>query len=137
MNIRTVTSPKSLYHINKERYLELKHFCLQYHSWQVEADLIEYASSTSFIELNDEIKEYSDNVFEYVSRRSYYLSKIEKVDKAVVEATDNKDIRAALLECVTTGRTYAKMNARHQIPCGRGQFYDVYRRFFYILDKMD
>jgi hypothetical protein len=33
------------------------------------------------------------------------------------------------------GFTYDKLNARLCVPCSRKEFYELYRRFFYILDK--
>ena len=41
-NLRSEISNKSPYYISKHRYLELKHFCLQYPEWKEEINKINW-----------------------------------------------------------------------------------------------
>ena len=40
-----------------------------------------------------------------------------------------------ILEGVTKGLSYNILNARHEIPCGKDMYYELYRRFFWLLDR--
>lgn len=134
MNIRSKTSIRALYHIDKERYLELKHFCLQYDSWKKELNNIDFFHGGSILEISHKPgKTQKDTVYDIVSKRALLRSNIAAVDKALLKAEENDIIRENLKECVIHGSSYAKLSMQSMIPCGRDMFYKSYRRFFYIL----
>lgn len=134
MDIRSKTSGRALYHLDKERYLELKHFCLQYDSWKKELNNIEFFHGGSILKNNYKSgKTQKDVVYDIVARRALLRANMAAVDKALLKAEENDIIRANLKECVIHGGSYAKLSMRAMIPCGRDRFYKSYRRFFYIL----
>ena len=36
---------------------------------------------------------------------------------------------------VTRGLSYEKIRAKYDIPCCKGTYYDLFRKFFWLLDK--
>ena len=66
-------------------------------------------------------------------KREFYHRRMEMVVKAALEA--DKSIWQFIFESVTKELSYAVMQTRG-IPCSRDYFYDRYRKFFFILDKI-
>lgn len=133
--IRAEISKKNKYWIDRHRYYELKHFCLQYKFWQ-EAFL-------SIDSIAGKIPEwvpisntglYSNPTERAMMARKYYRDKIKMVEKAA-QLVDPV-LGYYILKAVTEGRSYESMKARHNVPCGRDLFYENYRKFFWILNKM-
>lgn len=97
----------------KNRYYELKYYCLQYHYWQ---KLV-----------NDK---NANNTLQDRAKIAIYL-----VQNAImcINCGFNSDI---LLDCVTEGLSYEKLVERYNndLP-DKKSFYDAYRKFFYFLSK--
>lgn len=132
-NIRPELSPKNKYWIERHRYYELKHFCLQYYIWK-----------KAYSELTVEIKSFdmtempkSSNtaspVEMLVEKRLYFKNRIDMVEQ-VCKDTD-AFLGKYILEAVTKGLSYEQLRARSNVPCGKEVYYDLYRRFFWLLDK--
>ena len=131
--IRPQLSKNNPYYISKHRYYELKHFCLQYQEWQreyrrLEQEGIPHASFDIF-----SYGEPSDPTARLAMLKSVYSDKIDMVEYCA-DAVD-QDIGPYIRAAVCEGFTYDKLNARLCVPCGRKEFYELYRQFFYILDK--
>lgn len=134
MDIRTDTSDRSSYHLDKERYLELKHFCLQYPNWKKELSNMQKFPSGSILDLSDKTdKVGTDTIYKTVAKMVLLRDKVHLVDVTLLRAEENDIIREYLKECITKGTSYAKLNAKYMVPCGRDRFYKSYRKFFYIL----
>ena len=58
----------------------------------------------------------------------------ETIEKAANAAC--KELAPYVLQVIIEFSSYDKLNARYNIPCGRRQFYQAYRRYFWYLDKM-
>ena len=125
--IRNEISVRSPYYISKHRYLELKHFCLQYPEWKTELNKINWFGSTGGEIKSTDISKPVDRLYE---KRERYLKCIEMVEQSALEA--DGDIFEWILKSVTEGVSYGYLN----VPCSRDYFYDRYRRFFWILDKV-
>lgn len=130
-NIRPEISSRSPYSIEKEKYYELKHFCLQYPSWRSERTrLIDQLR-------NYELREYVDhsdisNPTESIAIKLAELSnKMELVENTAKEA--DGEIGQYVLLVVTGVATYQYLKTRMQIPFSRDAFYETYRRFFWLL----
>lgn len=132
-NLKPELSGKSKYYISRHRYYELKHFCLQYPEWKRE--LYSISSITS--------QKYSDRVIDNMptdrtqmlaEKRELYLRKMSIIEQACIKA--DPDIYDYILKAVTEGWSFDQLNARERIPCSRDTWYDRYRKFFYILDKL-
>lgn len=132
--IRPELSKKNPYWIEKHRYYELKHFCLQYPVWRrIYAELDGFKSSGTDV-APSRTNSPSDPTARSVETRLYYLEKIKAVEQA---ATKSDPVLATyILKAVTEGLAYPYLKARLDIPCGKDTYYDCYRRFFWILNKV-
>ena len=134
----TVISPelskKNKYHIPKHRYYELKHFCLQYNDWKKAYSEIEYLRSSTYdnaiFRREDEI---SNPTYELAEQKLLYFEKMKVIEQTAI-ATD-PELSSYILKAVTNEVTYVHLKSKLNIPCGRGTYYDRYRRFFWLLDK--
>lgn len=131
-DIRPEVTTKNNYWISKHRYYELKHFCLQYIEWKAEyseldgmegGDMIRETKSTNI----------SNPVERIIERRLYLSDRIDLIETAALEA--GSELNTYVLKAVTEGLSYDILKARFNIPCCRNVYYDIYRRFFWLLDK--
>ena len=132
--IRPEISEKNKYWIDKHRYYELKHFCLQYKEWKKA-----YAACNESIIFASSFEErrgdgtISDITAKYAIKRAYYAGRIKLVEKAAMEA--EPDLYLYILKGVTEGLSYTYLKTKMEIPCGRDMYYDRYRKFFWILSN--
>lgn len=131
--VRAEVSRNNKYFIEKHRYYELKHFCLQYPTWKrIYSDLDGLSGSRpNVIQSKNTIP--SDPTAQSVETRLYYLQKMETVEQAAIES--DPELATYILRAVTEELSYEQLKARLEIPCSRGTYYDRYRRFFWILNK--
>lgn len=134
--IRPEISRKNTYYVNRERYLELTHFCRQYKTWKKELNGIDGMSAKA-PGISERVVEgkTSDPTSVYAIAREYYIRRIGMVEEAAKSAT-NELYSEAMILSVTEGLAYEKLEARGAISCGRRVWYTAYRRFFWILDKL-
>lgn len=133
--IRPKISEKNKYYIDKHRYYELKHFCLQYNEWK--KAYINCSESIIFaanIEKGPASNTPSDLTAKYAMKRAYYGERIALIEKAALEADDF--LYPYILKAVTEGLSYTYLKAKLDIPCGRDMYYDRYRRFFWLLSEL-
>lgn len=132
--IRPEISEKNKYYIDKHRYYELKHFCLQYKEWKKAYALcnesIIFASNLSALTPGNT---QSDLTSKYALKRVYYGDRIKLIEETVKQADEY--LYPYLLKAVTEGLSYTHLKARLEIPCSRDMYYDRYRRFFWLLSK--
>lgn len=87
----------------------------------------------------------------YISRHRYYElkhlclqypelkkevgddSRVKMIEK-VAEATD-ESLKDYILLGVTVGYSYNVLRIRYNIPCCQETYYNLYRRFFWLLDQ--
>ena len=131
--IRAELSKRNEYHIEKHRYYELKHYCLQYNLWKralltmnvyptQEGDKVIFSNSNP------------DPTAELAQKRLQYLDKIEMLDRVALEA--DPIIGPLVLKGIVLGLSYEALRTRMDVPCGKDFYYIVYRKFFWILDKV-
>ena len=101
------------YGISRERYLELKYFCLQY---------------------GNKKKAILD--FEWQGKNTIDERKRDKLEKEIELIEDcvksvGAEITEYLLKSVTKDISYEVLF----VPCGRRQFYEIKRKFFKLLDE--
>lgn len=132
--IRPKISEKNKYYIDKHRYYELKHFCLQYKEWKKA-----YIACNESIIFTSRIKDdqnesiASDLTAKYVSKREYYAERIKLIESAAMES--DEFLYSYILKAVTEGLSYTYLKNKLEIPCGRDMYYDRYRRFFWLLSE--
>jgi hypothetical protein len=132
--VRAELSEKNKYWIDKHRYYELKHFCLQYLSWKrTYAALDELSMSSSLVDRLPSSNIPGDLTAKYAIRKAHYSEKINLIEKAAMDA-DN-DLYLYILKAVTEGLSYTYLKTKLEIPCGKDMYYDRYRRFFWLLSE--
>lgn len=130
--IRPKLSVKNPYWIDKHRYYELKHFCLQYPAWKrAYADY--NAPGVSSINRSPSTNDYSDPTANRAILKAYYSDRIELIER-VARDTD-RELHNYILQAVTQELSYTYLKSRLNIPCGRDMYYDRYRRFFWLLSE--
>ena len=132
--IRPIISDKNKYYIDKHRYYELKHFCLQYNEWKKEYarcnDSIIFASK---FESEPSNNTPADLTAKYALKKLHYGTRIKLIERIAVEADDF--LYPYILKAVTEGLSYTYLKAKLNIPCGRDMYYDRYRKFFWLLSE--
>ena len=131
--IRPELSKDNPYYISKHRYYELKHLCLQYPEWKREYNRLEAMGITGSRYDWPSINDVSDPTAKLAIRKTFYSDMMDLVD-GCLDLTDS-DLAGYLRMAVTRGLSYEKLQSRLYVPCGRTEFYRLYRKFFYILDK--
>lgn len=130
--IRPELSDKNKYWIEKHRYYELKHFCLQYPIWKKA-----YLALDGFGRRPTELAIFSntnsDPTFNCMEARKFYFDRMKMLEKTAI-ATDS-ELHTYILKGVTEGVSYDYLKVRLDIPCCRDTYYDLYRRFFWLLSK--
>ena len=133
VNIRPELSKKNKYWIDKNRFYELKYFCLQYPLWKHAYDTLDGVRVCSYALNGSKINSPIDILGECVEERSRYRDRMQIVEKAALEA--DPYLASYITKAVTEGHSFNYLKSRLEIPCSRDMYYDRYRRFFWLLDK--
>lgn len=130
--IRPEISQKKNYWIERHRYYELKHFCLQYPIWRKACAGLDGLAKHN-IAAQRSSGEISDPTGKAAEAREWYIDRMKLVEKTA----NNTDsiIAPYILKGVTEGRSYDYLRLQHNIPCGKDMYYNLYRRFFWLLSK--
>lgn len=134
INVRPQLAQDNPYWISRHRYYELKHFCLQYYLWKSKYNDIEIslrsvpADSPSVV--NSEISTPTEDL---ALTRLYYKERMELIERTAEETAPV--IGRYIFIGVTEGVSYEIINRRESIPCGKNEYYNLYRRFFWLLDR--
>ena len=132
--IRPEISEKNKYYIDKHRYYELKHFCLQYKEWKkIYALCNESIIFASNLDKMPTSNTPSDLTAKYAIKRSYYGEKIKLIERITKESDEY--LYPYILKAVTEGLSYTYLKTRLEMPCSRDMYYDRYRRFFWLLSQ--
>lgn len=131
-NIRPEISERNPYWINKHRYYELKHFCLQYNGWASAYKALDGKTARPLLD-GRASGGAGDPTEKCAERRVYYADRMAMVRQAALDAT--ADFHEQLLLAVTEGLSYEHIRARTNIPCSKDEWYECYRRFFWLLSK--
>lgn len=129
--IRSEVSKKNIYWIERHRYYELKHFCLQYPLWK-----------KAYSEIDGLCRQHSDTIKTTSPETSpteklaedmlYYSERMDMVERAAYEA--DATLANYILKAVTKGYSYEYLKSKLEIPCCREVYYQLYRKFFWILN---
>lgn len=133
-SIRPEVSKKNKYWIERHRYYELKHFCLQYLLWKKAYSMLDGISKTTNDVATSKTNTYSSPTEKCAIEKLYYSERMEMIEKAAKETDES--LSSYILRGVTEGVSYDYLKARLNIPCCKDTYYELYRRFFWILSKM-
>ena len=130
--VRSELSTRNQYWIEKHRYYELKHFCLQYPTWKKSRAALD-GLIKSIINLVPVSKTnlISSPTEKCAEARSFYSDRIQMIEK-IAQETDNI-LSNYILKAVTEGLSYDCLRAGLDIPCCKDIYYNLYRRFFWLL----
>ena len=134
VKLKPELSKKNKYWINKNRYYELKYFCLQYPLWKKAYELLDGLKICSYdlmVFPNSGLP--GDPTGRCVDERSLYFERMRLVEDAARDA--DPYLASYILKAVTEGRSYTYLESILEIPCSRDTYYDRYRRFFWLLDQ--
>lgn len=132
--IRPELSTKNKYWIERHRYYELKHFCLQYPSWKksyLALDGLSKKPADSVIFTNNH--SIGDPTSNCAIAKLFFKSRIELLERLASEA--DPELSIYILKAVTEDLSYNNLKTRLEIPCSKDTYYDRYRRFFWLLSR--
>lgn len=131
--IRPELSEKNPYWIEKHRYYELKHFCLQYPIWKKARAALSSLSQRPIdaVKLTGSV---GDPTAKCVEAREFYSERMGLIEKAATET--DAELGGYILKAVTQGISYDHLRARVDVPCCKDVYYELYRRFFWILNRI-
>ena len=132
-NLRPELSKKNKYWIDKNRFYELKYFCLQYPLWKHAYEALDGLRISSYGLTGSKSNLPGDVTSICVEERSRYLERMQAVERAAMET--DPYLASYILKAVTEGLSFNYLKARLEIPCSRDMYYDRYRKFFWLLDK--
>ena len=115
--IRAELSHKSKYHIDKHRYYELKHFCLQYPNWK-----------KSYAEV-DAMAQNGGH------ERISPTNRVSDMTAACAEKLADPDLSEYIVKAVTSNLGYAYLKTKLDMPASKDMYYDRYRKFFWHLSQ--
>ena len=126
----------SKYNISKERYRELKYFCLQYPDWKKELAAIADTVKASAIKNDGGI--YSGNVSDGTKDLAIKRVELQRKCADIEDAAAQADafLCPYIIEAVTGDLSYTYLRTVRGMACGKNQFYEARRKFFYNLSKL-
>lgn len=134
VKLKPELSKKNKYWIDKNRYYELKYFCLQYPLWKYAYDSLDGLRVRSFDLTKIQASSGADFLGSIMDERTLYSERMELVEKAAREA--DPYLASYILKAVTEGHSFNYLKSRLEIPCSRNTYYDRYRRFFWLLSNL-
>lgn len=130
--VRPEVSENNEYWISKHRYYELKHFCQQYPEWKSARAWLDGLTSVSTEKVSGGIP--GDPTANAAVLRSYYSDRIDMIDRAAKEA--DPFLADYIRKGATEGYSYEALKVNDHLPCCRNEYYDRYRKFFWILNNL-
>lgn len=134
MSERPELSKKNKWWIERHRYYELKHFCMQYTVWKRRRAELQSSGIATAGDIPVQSSEVSDPTARAVELMEICSKNIGMIEKA--SASTDLIIGPYILKGVTNGWSYDILRFRTDIPCCKEVYYDFYRKFFWILDKL-
>ena len=132
--LRAELSSKNKYWIDKHRYYELKHLCLQYPSWK--SAYIAFDNPSIPLSTIGNVSTSNlpgDPTAKRAMMKALYSEKMKLIERAAKDA--DRYLHEYLLKAVTEGLSYTYLKSKLDIPCGRDMYYDRYRKFFWVLSE--
>lgn len=114
--IRAELSHKSKYHIDKHRYYELKHFCLQYPNWKKSYAEVDAMAQNGGHERISPTNRVSDMTAACAEKKLYYLKRMELVHECAKLA--DPDLSEYIVKAVTSNLGYAYLKTKLDIREG-------------------
>ncbi len=117
------------YNISGARYRELFYFCRQYNEWKQELSVIATVKPQQLTGMPSGKNDISNPTADAAAKRVELTAKCALVEQTTIETSP--ELYQYILENVTQGTRYEYMS----LPCGRRQFYELRRKFFFLLSQ--
>lgn len=137
--IRAELSKNNPLYVEKHAFLSAYHFALQYPEWKRQY-AEKFGSAVKAVDYNDmpHGNGTGDPTARIAMRASILSSNIELIEGTALMA--GQDLAEYILYAVTNeGITYKYLSGERcklgKIPCGRNQYYQMRRLFYYLLSK--
>ena len=128
--MRSELSEKNPYYLPKHRFLELKHFCMQYPEWKKMYNLCDFTQSAAVTGL-PKTAGVSDRVGDEAIKKLYYADRMKLLEQSAMKA--DPDLVEYIIAAVTNGLSYPMLQRQMMIPCCRELYYAAYHKFFWYL----
>ncbi len=128
-----VPKKTSKYYVPEQVYLTVVHFCRQYPLWKAELEI--NPNTQKAIDYSRDVVQTSnqfDQTSEIAMDRKMIADKKELVEKTAHEVAGV--FAKWLLLGVGHGLTYYQLVDKG-IPCGKDMYYDIRRKFYFVLSK--
>lgn len=128
-----VPKKTSKYYVPEQVYLTVVHFCRQYPLWKAELEI--NPNTQKAIDYSRDVVQTSnqfDQTSEIAMDRKMIEDKKELVEKTAHEVAGV--LAEWLLLGVGHGLTYYQLVDKG-IPCGKDMYYDIRRKFYFVLSK--
>ena len=136
---QAVVSKKNPFWIPKNRYYELKYFCLQFWEWQKRRCQLDGLATR---ENREPTEPEAIERAELDIKIKMILDCLDAVTKEMspdyrggARVVYHEPLYSALLTGITKGKSYDTMATTKVMPVGRDAYYVVYRKFFKLLDS--
>lgn len=128
-------SKKNPYWIEKNRKKELMYFCRQYPIWQKAlAAITGLQQRPEDLEVFVQSGQCSDPTAKAVEAREKYNHLINMVKEAAI--TTDEELADYIIYGACFGMSYDELWTFHKIPCCRQKYYELYAKFFWVLNKL-
>lgn len=115
--IRSELSHKNKYHIDKHRYYELKHFCLQYPEWKKAYAEVDAMAQNGGHERTSPTNRVSDMTAVCAEKKLYYLERMELVHTCAKLA--DPELSEYIVKAVTSNLGYAYLKTKLDMPASK------------------
>ena len=128
---RAELSKKNAYYIPKEKYYELLYFSRQYNTMKQELHDLRMDYPTTTREEPVQTSDISDPVTRACLRIEALADKIRLIEATAVET--DAELAKWVRIGVTNDYSYEYMRQMVGMPLGRTKYYELYRKYFYLL----
>lgn len=121
--------------MTKSEYLSAYYFALRYEEWKSEYEsLADTSKAITYSDMPKGSLNVSSPTERAAIRRAELLHKIELIEQTALEASG--DLYQYLIKAVTNEDVYYHhLKTIMDIPCGKDLYYEIRRRFYYLLSK--
>lgn len=131
-NIRPELSKRNAYRLDKDRYYELKHFCLQYPSWRAAyLNIDALARDHGLRERLADTNTIPDITARCAEEKAYFMDRMKMIQDCCRLA--DPELADYIFKAVTRNLSYTYLKTRLDIPCSKDTYYDRYHKFFWHL----
>ena len=132
-DLRSNLSDRNPYRLSKHRFYELKHFCLQYEEWRkLYHELLSEFNTTSVITIKKRTG-FSTPTEDIANVMASLSFNARLVERTAYNASD--ELGEYIFMAVTKERSYNNLRTMYNIPCGRDYFYNLLRKFYWMLSE--